>query len=469
MREVTPRIQPFVEDPEIRRNHCDEYVQVYALEEALAEARRCILCKNARCQSLCPLGNQIPRWMAELQQGRIEAAYRILRETSPMPELCCRLCPQERLCEGACALGIKHESVAIGQLERFIAYRAENFNGHDDERPVAGPAQKRLAAVGSGPASLAFAQTMARAGHDVTVFERWSRPGGVLRWIPRFKLPPAVLDRHVGMLQQLGVRFRTGDEVMSIQALFDQGFDGVFLGIGASQPSTPRLPGIGLDGVLSSTEFLVRVFYDAGALPNRWQPIDGLDGARVVVLGGGDSAMDCVRTALRLGAFDVTCVYRRDEANMPGSKKEVQAAKDEGARFHFLAAPTAFHSRNGRAVSQVECVRMALGPPDASGRRAPTPVDGSAFTVEADLVVLAFGYEVEPALKERAHLAPSPKGRVQVNPLTGATPIAGVVAGGDCVTGPNLVSTAARAGVVAAQGLLRYFAGELWDTLRPTS
>lgn len=468
MREVTSRIQPFVEDPDVRRNTFDEVVQVYALEEALTEAQRCILCKNARCQAACPLGNQIPRWMAEVQQGRVAEAYRILRETTPMPEICSRLCPQERLCEGACALGIHHEPVAIGWLERFLAYRAQcNQAAWEVERPVPHPQRKRLAAVGSGPASLAFAQRMAREGHEVTIFERWPRVGGVLRWIPRFKLPLLVLERHLAMLEQLGVRFQTGTAVQSVRKLLAQGFDGVFVGIGASRPAAPRIPGDDLEGVLSSTAFLVRVCYDQDALPNGWPPLTGLEGARVVVLGGGDSAMDCVRTAIRLNAFDVTCVYRRDEANMPGSQKEVKAAKEEGARFLLLASPIAFGSRDGRHVSQVECQRMELGPPDASGRRAPVPVEGSTLTVDADLVVLAFGYEVETeclAEQERWSMV-SMQGEVQVNPATGATPLPGVVAGGDCVTGPHLVSTAARSGLVAAQGLLRYFAGEPWDTL----
>ena len=467
MREVKPRRQPRLQPSEVRRKNFDEVIQGYTAEEAMAEAQRCILCKNARCQAACPLQNQIPKWIAALQQGKVDDAYRIIRETSPMPELCSRLCPQERLCEGSCALGIKHEPVAIGLLERYVAdqgsQRVESNGRSASPKPA--HVTKRVAAVGSGPASLAFAQYMACCeGHEVTVFERWPRLGGVLRWIPRFKLPTEIMNRHLEALKQAGVTFKATTEVHSARALLGQGFDGVFLGIGASRPSAPKIPGSSLAGVLSSTEFLVRIFYDRDALPNHWKPITSLAGQRVVVLGGGDSAMDCVRSAIRLGASNVTCVYRRDEANMPGSKKEVKAAKEEGANMQFLASQTAFHSRDGKSVSSVECIRMELGPPDASGRCSPVPVEGSTFTVDADVVVLAFGYEVEPTLDEHAQLIPA-KGIIKVNPTTGATTLPGVCAGGDCVTGPSLVSTAARSGIVAAQGLLRYFAGEPWEAL----
>ncbi|MBI1952931.1 MAG: NAD(P)-dependent oxidoreductase [Candidatus Omnitrophica bacterium] len=447
---MKPRIRPRVQPPPARRRNFDEVVQGYTAEEALAEAQRCILCRNARCQTACPLTNQIPRWIAELQQGRPQEAYRILRETSPMPELCSRLCPQERLCEGSCAIGIKHEPVAIGLLERFVSDQGRAAAA--GENGATSPS-KRVAAVGSGPASLALAQCLARAGQAVTVFERWPHPGGVLRWIPRFKLPREILEAHLDGLTALGVAFREKTEIREVQQLLTgEGFDAVFLGIGASRPSVPNLPGVSLEGILSSTEFLVRSCWGGPDLPNGWQPITDLAGRRVVVLGGGDSAMDCVRTAIRLGGAQVTCLYRRDEANMPGSRKEVKAAREEGAEFQFLASPAAFHSADGRSVSRVECLRMELGAPDASGRRSPQPVAGSAFETEAELVVLAFGYEVET-------------GAVKINPATGATREQGVFAGGDCVTGPSLVSTAARAGLTAARGMLRYFAGEPWDAL----
>ncbi|HAM40840.1 MAG: hypothetical protein A3B73_01980 [Omnitrophica WOR_2 bacterium RIFCSPHIGHO2_02_FULL_63_39] len=469
MREVKPRTQPRVQPSDVRSRNFDEVITGYTSLNALAEAQRCILCKNARCQAACPLGNRIPEWIAALQQGHIEEAYRVIRSISPMPELCSRLCPQERLCEGACALGIKHEPVAIGLLERFVCDEWRQMAHRDgQDSPIARTSlSKRVAAVGSGPASLALAQSLARDGHAVTIFERWPHLGGVLRWLPRFKLPARVLEDHLEMLGRLGVKCYPNTEVCWIESLVtDEGFDAAFIGIGAGRPSVPELPGATLDGVLSSTEFLVRVFYDAQQLPNDWEPITDLIGRRVAVLGGGDSAMDCVRTAIRLGAAEVTCVYRRDEANMPGSKKEVQAAKEEGVRFQLLASPVAFRSTDARHVSQVECLRMELGDPDPSGRRAPRPIAGSEFPVEADLVVLAFGYEVEAAFdNEHTYLMAPPRGTVKANPETGATPLRGVFAGGDCVTGANLVCMAARAGLVAAQGMRRYFAGEPWERL----
>jgi len=448
----------------IPRRKPGQISQGYTLAEALDEADRCLVCENARCEAACPLHNQIPRWISALKQGRADEAYRIIRETSPMPEICSRLCPQERLCEGACGLGIKYESIAIGQLERFVAdVGLKNFK--TKEQPIVQPQQrKRLAAVGSGPASLAFAQNLQLQGHPVTVIERWSRLGGVLSWIPHFKLPAEVLDRHLESLRELGVRFQTGVEVRSAGELL-KNYDAVFLGVGASRPSSPKIPGIKLGGVLSSTEFLVGVYYDpSSTLPNQWQPLTSLKGQRVGVFGGGDSAMDCVRTAIRLGASEALCFYRRDEANMPGSKKEVRTAKAEGVKFQLLAAPRAFHSRDSRTVSQIECIRMELGAPDSSGRRSPVPVKNSTFMTDVDLVVLAFGYEVEDAFEEKSDLL-TPKNLIKTNPVTGATPIPGVFAGGDCVTGPSLVCAAAYAGVVAAQNALRYFNGEPWENL----
>ncbi|MBI4598005.1 MAG: NAD(P)-dependent oxidoreductase [Candidatus Omnitrophica bacterium] len=469
MREVKPRVRPAMQSPAGRRRNFDELTSGYTLAQAVEEANRCILCKNPRCQSVCPMHNKIPDWMRELQQGRVAEAYGIIRQTSPMPELCSRLCPQDRLCEGACAIGVKHEAVAIGLLERFVSQEGwKQWTGNGDRAPQrTATARKRVAAVGSGPASLAVAQTLARAGHEVTVFERWPRLGGVLRWIPRFKLPTELLDAHLDMLRGLGVTFYTNTDVRWIESLVtDEGFDAAFIGIGASRPAMPDLPGNQLSGIMSSTEFLVRVFYDPNELPNDWEPISDLTGRRVAVLGGGDSAMDCVRTSLRLVAAEVSCVYRRDEANMPGSKREVAAAKDEGANFLMLTAPLAFHSEDGIHVSSIECARMELGAPDTSGRRSPKMVSGSNVTVPTDLAILAFGYDVEAAFdQEHPFLMVPPKGTVKAHPLTGATPIRGVFAGGDCVTGPNLVSTAARAGLTAAEGILRYFAGEPWETL----
>ncbi len=452
MREVMPREKPLVQKPEVRSRNFEEVVLGFTAEEAVREASRCILCKTPRCQEKCPLHNQIPQWIQQVQLGHFEEADRIVRETSPMPDICSRLCPQERLCEGACVLGIKHESVAIGLLERFVADHGAKGSEWDhwsekDIRELAAPPTQRIAAIGSGPASLALAKVLAGVGYEITLFERSSQAGGVLRWLPRFKMPGRLVDEYLVSLRQAGVVIRTRTEVKSAKALLDQGFHAVFIGIGASRPTKASLPGESLDGVVSSTEFLTH--------------LTPLARKRVVVLGGGDTAMDCTRTAIRLGAREVTCLYRRDEANMPGSKKEVAAAKEEGVRFFYLSAPTQFLSRGrGARLACVEYQRMALGEPDASGRRSVTPVEGARFTMNADVAVVAFGYDVENPLEEFS-------GRLKINPATGATSMEGVFAGGDCAPHLMLVSSAANAGLAAAQGMIRYFAGEPWSSLAP--
>lgn len=489
-REVTPREKPAMLSAEQRIHNFEEWIKGYDEEQAKREAARCILCKQPKCQAACPFGNQIPRWMAEVRQGNFDLAYEILRETSPMPELCSRLCPQEKLCEGACVLGIKHEPVAVGLLERFVADRREFLTSGGQPRtagertgwPVASfshtdwrdggwvddvwPNARQVACVGSGPASLAAAFALNQQGYRVTVFERWPAIGGVLRWIPRFKLSSRVLEAYLTALHEVGIRFRTGVEIGSVQDLLTQGFDAVFLGVGASRASRQGLGGDDWKGVMTSTEFLVRTHYQGSPLPEGWQPLPKLTGRRVVVLGGGDSAMDCLRTAVRLGAREATCVYRRDEANMPGSRKEVKAAKEEGVIFKYLTAPSRLLSENSHAVSGVECHQVELGEPDASGRRSPRIVEGSVWRLPADLVVLSFGYEVEDhLLASKQDPARNRKGTFVVHPQTGATPTPGVFAGGDCVTGPSLVSVAAKAGLTAAEGIKRYFSGEPWEAL----
>lgn len=484
MREVMKREQSAVLAAQERRHLFDEVIRGFDFDQAMREADRCIQCKQPKCQAACPLSNKIPQWIGLLKKGDVNGAAAVLAETSPVPEICSRLCPQERLCEGGCVIGIKHEPVSIGLLERFVADHrrtahepferltrrdlgdAQWVNDLDGERF---PGQPHVAVVGSGPAGLAAAGWLVERGVEVTVFERSGKAGGVLEWIPRFKMPPATVARWVDRLEQAGVTFQYGASISSWDPLFRHGYDAVVLAIGASGPVTPPMPGGEAGQILTATEFLRRAHGDC-SLPLAWEPIRDLSGRRVVVLGGGDSAMDCVRTAIRLRAKEVRCVYRRDEANMPGSKKELVAAKEEGARFLFLTAPQGFKMDRRGNVSHVLCSRMTLGEPDASGRRSVMPMEGTAFHVEADLVVTAFGFEVEGSLKGvppgfyNDRLA-----RLRARPETGATAVRGVFAAGDCVTGPLLVSTSVRSGLTAAQGVIRFLTGESWDTLAPVS
>jgi glutamate synthase (NADPH/NADH) small chain len=438
------------------RDFC-EVTLTYRPEQATAEAARCLECGKAPCVAACPLHNPIREWLVLTAQGRFLEAAHLSRTTNPMPEICGRVCPQDRLCEGACVLGVKQEPVAIGAVERFI----NDYAIAQEGLPVPPPAPLtgfRVAVVGAGPAGLACAEALVRRGHVVEVYEAHPEPGGLLRFgIPGFKLDPAVVRRRVDYLRRLGIRFVCGVRVGDDLSLDDlrRRFDAVFLATGATTPRRPALPGIHLDGVVDALPFVTRTRPES---PER----DDLRGRQVVVLGGGDTAMDCLRTARRLGASRVTCVYRRDEANMPGSRREVQAAREEGVEFIWLAAPVRFVDDGAGRLVAIECIRMALGEPDESGRRRPVAVVGSEFTLPADVAVLAFGFDGTPV--------PAPRGPRTTAGLTyvvdadGATDIPGVFAGGDVVRGPDLVVTALADGRRAADAIDRY----LRASLRPT-
>jgi len=432
----------------------------YTPEQAVAEASRCLECGKAPCEAACPLHNRIRGWLALTMEGQFVEAAHLSRSTNPMPEICGRICPQDRLCEGACTIGVKREPVAIGAIEKFINEYAIAQEGLP--LPDAAPATGlRVGVVGAGPAGLACAEELVRRGHHVTVYERQPHPGGLLRYgIPGFKLEKHVVDRRIRYLERLGVEFVTGTRVGDDIALEEMRayFHAVYIATGATTPKRPVLPGSDLPGVEDALPFLARNAPDDLDAAAR----DDLRGQRVVVLGGGDTAMDCLRTARRLGAAEVVCLYRRDEANMPGSRREVQAARDEGVVFHWLAAPVRFLGGGGR-LRGVECIRMELGEPDEEGRRRPVPVEGSSFEVPADLAILAFGFDGSPP-----PAADGPALRrdgTYMADENGATTVPGIFAGGDIVRGPDLVVTALRDGRRAAEAIDRYLRRRLADPL----
>lgn len=431
-----------------------EVTLTYSPEEAIAEATRCVECLKPPCVKACPLRNPIREWLVLTMEGKFIEAAHVSRTTSPMPEVCGRICPQDRLCEDACIVGVKHPPVAIGAIEKFIneyAFAAEGLPLPE----VAAPTGHRVAVVGAGPSGLACAEELVRRGHHVTAYDASPRPGGLLRYgIPGFKLEKTVVDRRTEYLARLGVEFVCGTRVgadVTLDELLDGGFHAVYLATGATAPKRPPLPGMELDGLEDPLPFLIRNNRDDGG------PEDDLTGLHVVVLGGGDTAMDCLRTAKRLGAASVTCVYRRDEVNMPGSRREVQAAREEGVVFEWLKAPVRFLDNGAGGVRGIECIHMELGEPDADGRRKPVPIPDSNFEIDADLVILAFGFDGSPV--------PSADGprltawATYVVNDDGMTTIPGVFAGGDAVRGADLVTTALADGRAAAAAIDRHLRG----------
>ncbi len=432
-----------------RRTSFAEISLGFTPEQAVAEASRCIQCKVPACATKgCPLHNRIPEWIKLIGEQRFLEAAALTRTTSAMPEICARVCPQERLCEGSCALGIKQEPVAIGALERF----ANDWAAAHGDLPIGtAPATGRnVAIVGAGPAGLAAAEQLRMRGHGVVVHDAQDEPGGLLaHGLPGFKLSRDVVRRRIGLLADAGVRFRNGcrlGEGITVAGLLAGGFDAVFVGIGTWTPVVPRLPGRDLRGVTAALDFL-RGDDRGVAVRSR----------TVVVLGGGDTAMDCARAAVRRGAAKAIIAYRRDEANMPGSRKEVARAREEGVEFRFLLAPLAFIPRPGGGLGAIKLQRMELGAPAGEGRRTPTALPGSEHLVVAHHAVLAFGYALDAAwIARELDVEMTPAGTLRVDPETGATTRAGVFAGGDCTLGADLVCRAVAAGRRAAAGIHRF-------------
>ena len=451
-----PRVPVREQDPAVRATNFSEVCLGYSLEEATLEATRCLNCKNPRCVAACPVGIQIPQFIEALKGGDVQSAAQIISRDSSLPSICGRVCPQESQCEGSCILGIKGESVAIGKLERFVGDWSLN-NPQQVTLPQSNG--KRVAIVGSGPAGLACASDLAKLGYQVTVFEALHEVGGVLVYgIPEFRLPKkGVVAKEIDSVKRLGVKFETDvivGRTVTIDSLMDEeGFDAVFVGSGAGLPRFMGIEGENLNGVLSANEFLTRANLMRAYDDQYDTPI--YVGQRVVVVGGGNVAMDAVRTARRLGA-EATIVYRRSEAELPARLEEVHHAKEEGIEFRMLTNPTRVIGDDKGWVVGLNCLKMELGEPDASGRRSPIEVEGSDFEIACDVVIMALGTSPNPLIASTtANLETTRRGCI-IADEDGRTTRKGVFAGGDTVTGAATVILAMGAGRKAAAAIDKY-------------
>ena len=445
------------QSPEVRARNFDEVALGYTEEQAIDEAKRCLNCKNMPCVSGCPVKIHIPAFIAKVVEGDFEGAYRVISEASSLPAVCGRVCPQETQCESKCVRGIKGESVGIGRLERFVA---DYHMKHSEEKPAA-PKKNghRVAVIGSGPASLACAGDLAKRGFDVTVFEALHTPGGVLVYgIPEFRLPKEIVRREIDGLRELGVDIECNmviGKILSIDELEERGYEAVFIGTGAGLPKFMNIPGENLPGVLSANEFLTRVNLMKAYREDSDTPIRR--SSRVAVVGGGNVAMDAARCALRLGAKEVSIVYRRSEAELPARREEVEHAKEEGIVFRFLTNPTEILAGEDGSVGALKCVEMELGEADASGRRRPVPKEGSDFVIEADTVIMALGTSPNPLIKSTTKGLETQKWGGIIADEHGLTSRENVYAGGDAVTGAATVILAMGAGKAAAQAIAEKF------------
>ncbi|MEY8310955.1 NADPH-dependent glutamate synthase [Oscillospiraceae bacterium 42-9] len=442
------------QEPHIRNQNFKEVALGYTAEQAVDEAKRCLNCKNRPCVGGCPVNILIPDFIAKMAEGDFEGAYQVIAQSSALPAVCGRVCPQESQCEKYCVRGVKGEPVAIGRLERFAA---DWHNAHAAEAPARPrPNGHRVAVVGSGPSGLTCAGDLARLGYEVTVFEALHTAGGVLVYgIPEFRLPKAIVQKEIDGLKAMGVKIETNmviGRALSIDELLEDGFEAVFIGSGAGLPRFMNIPGENLKGVYSANEFLTRVNLMKAYQPGSDTPIQRA--RRVAVVGGGNVAMDAARCAKRLGAEEVCIVYRRSEAELPARAEEVEHAKEEGVVFKLLNNPTKILGDEAGAVCGMECLEMELGEPDASGRRRPVEKTGSEFVLDLDCVIMAIGTSPNPLIKSTtAGLETQKWGGIIVNEETGLTSRPNVYAGGDAVTGAATVILAMGAGKTAARAI----------------
>ena len=455
MADVLKKVPVREQAPKVRATNFDEVCLGYNADEAMEEASRCINCKNAKCMQGCPVSINIPAFVHEVKEGNFEKAYQIISESSALPAICGRVCPQESQCEGKCIRGIKGEAISIGKLERFVADWARE-NGI---RPAA-PAEKngkKVAVIGSGPSGLTCAGDLAKLGYDVTIFEALHEAGGVLVYgIPEFRLPKLdVVAKEVENVKALGVKIETnviiGRSITIDELMDEEGFEAVFIGSGAGLPMFMGIPGETAKGVFSANEYLTRNNLMKAFREDYDTPI--VHGKKVAVVGGGNVAMDAARTALRLGA-EVHIVYRRSEAELPARAEEVHHAKEEGIIFDLLTNPTEILVDENDAVAGMKCIRMELGEPDASGRRRPVEIPGSEFVLDVDTVIMSLGTSPNPLISSTTiGLDVNKRKCIIADEETGKTSKDGVYAGGDAVTGAATVILAMGAGKEAAKGI----------------
>lgn len=457
------------QEPKVRAGNFQEVALGYTQETAVDEARRCLNCKNSPCVNGCPVNIHIPEFIEKIKESDFEGAYQIISQSSSLPAVCGRVCPQESQCECECVRGKKGDPVGIGRLERFVA---DWHNEHNTEKPVPAASNgKRVAVVGSGPSGLTCAGDLARKGYKVTVFEALHTAGGVLVYgIPEFRLPKAIVQKEVDNLKDLGVDVETNiiiGKTLTVDELFEKGYDAVFIGSGAGLPNFMGIPGEAYKGVYSANEFLTRSNLMKAYKDDPVTPI--MKGGRVAVVGGGNVAMDAARTALRLGADKVYIVYRRSMEELPARKEEVEHAIEEGIDFRLLNNPIEIlgyenpddkrDPKNG-FVTGMRCIQMELGEPDENGRRRPVPIPGSEFLLDVDTVVISIGTSPNPLIKSTTEgLEVNRHGGFIVEEATGATSRKGVYAGGDAVTGAATVISAMGAGKTAAKAIDEYLKG----------
>ncbi len=458
------------QEPSVRARNFDEVALGYDRDTAVDEAMRCLNCKNMPCVSGCPVKIHIPEFIQKIRECDFEGAYQVISKSSSLPAVCGRVCPQESQCESKCVRGIKGEPVGIGRLERFVA---DWHNEHTNDAPTPPKSNgHRVAVVGSGPSGLTCAGDLAKKGYSVTVFEALHLAGGVLVYgIPEFRLPKSIVAKEVDTLKALGVEIKTNTVIgktFTVDELFEMGYEAVFIGSGAGLPRFMGIPGESLNGVYSANEFLTRNNLMKAYKDGSTTPI--LKAKNVAVVGGGNVAMDAARTALRLGAEHVYIVYRRSLNELPARHEEVEHAMEEGIEFKLLCNPVKIHGydnpddkrdpKNGSVVG-IECIKMELGEPDASGRRSPVEIPGSEFTLDVDCVIISIGTSPNPLIKSTTDgLEVNRRGGIVVNEETGLTSKAGVYAGGDAVTGAATVILAMGAGKTAAAAIDEYLCGK---------
>ena len=459
--DVLKKVPVREQEAQVRAKNFDEVCLGYNMEEAKCEAERCINCKNAQCMKGCPVAINIPGFIEQVKLGNIEEAYKIISESSALPAVCGRVCPQESQCEGKCIRGIKGEAISIGKLERFVADWARE-NGIKPA-PAKEKLGKKVAVIGSGPAGLTCAGDLAKLGYDVTIFEALHEAGGVLVYgIPEFRLPKeAVVAKEIANVESLGVKIEknviVGKSVTIDELMDEEGFDAVFIGSGAGLPKFMGIPGENANGVFSANEYLTRSNLMKAYKEGSNTPI--MVGKKVAVVGGGNVAMDAARTALRLGA-ETHIVYRRSEEELPARVEEVHHAKEEGIIFDLLTNPTEILEDEKGWVKGMKCVKMELGEPDASGRRRPVEIPGSEFVMDVDAVIMSLGTSPNPLISSTTKGLDTNKWKcIVADEANGQTTKTGVYAGGDAVTGAATVILAMGAGKAAAKGIDEYLKG----------